>query len=577
MYFPSFRMINKLWFLGLFMVAVIAGCEGGQPSPAIPPFLISTNPANGATGVPFNQKITATFSEAMDPATISTATFTLMQGTTPVAGTVTYSGTTATFTPTSNLLPNTTYTASVTSGAKDLYGEALVNGVVPNPWSFTTGLTPNTTAPTIISTNPVNAATGVPINQAITATFSEAMDPATITTGTFTLMQGTTPVTGTVTLNNGTTATFTPTSNLLPNTTYTAAVSAGATDLAGNALISGPVPNPWTFTTGTAPNITAPTIILTNPINGATGVAINSTINATFSEAMDPATITIGTFTLTGPPGSTPVSGTVTYDAINHIATFTPAGNLALNATYTAKVSTGAKDLTGNALVSGPVPNPWSFTTALTAPATNQAGVDLEGAESFAVLAGTTVTNNGPTTINGNVGVSPGSTITGFPPGIVNGSTHLNDAAAQQAHSSLTSAFNNVAGRTGAVVVAGGELGGLTLAPGIYASDISSFAITTSDLILDAQGAPNAVFIFQMPSTLNVANNRKITLQGGASADNIFWQVGSTATLGTNSNFSGTILAGGTITIQSGATLHGRALTESGAVILNTNTITGVE
>jgi hypothetical protein len=570
-------MVNKLWFAGLLLGVFIAGCEGGQPSPANPPFLISTNPANGATGVPFNQKITATFSEAMDPTTISTATFTLMQGTTPVTGTVTYFGTTATFTPAVNLLPNTTYSAKVASGAKDLYGEALVTGVVPNSWSFTTGLTPNTTAPTVISTNPANAATGVPINQAITATFSEAMDPATITTVTFTLMQGTSPVTGTVALTGGTTATFTPTSNLLPNTTYTAAVSAVATDLAGNALISGPVPNPWSFTTGAAPNITAPTIILTNPINGAAGVAINSTINATFSEAMDPSTINIVTFTLTGPPGATPVSGSVTYDVINHIATFTPAVQLELNATYTARVSTGAKDLAENALASGSVPNPWSFTTALTAPATNQAQVNLEGAEGFAVLAGTTVTNSGLTTINGNVGVSPGSSITGFPPGIVNGSTHLNDAAAQQAHSSLTSAFNNVAGRTGAVVVAGGELGGLTLAPGIYASNISSFAITTSDLILDAQGAPNAVFIFQMPSTLNVANNRKVILQGGASAANIFWQVGSTATLGTSTQFAGSILAAGTITIQSGATLNGQALTESGAVILDTNTITASE
>jgi hypothetical protein len=373
---------------------------------------------------------------------------------------------------------------------------------------------------------------------------------------------------------SGTTATFTPASNLLPNTTYTATVSAGAKDLAGNVLTSGPVPNPWTFTTGAAPDTTPPTIILTNPANGATGVALDSTINATFSEAMDPATITIGTFTVTGPPGATPVAGSVTYDVINHIATFTPAVHLALNATYAARVSTGAKDLAGNALASGLVPNPWSFTTASTAPPTNQGVVDLESAESFAVLAGSTVTNNGSTTINGNVGVSPGSTITGFPPGTVNGSTHLNDAAAQQAHSSLIRAFIDVAGRTGAVIVASGELGGLTLAPGIYASNISSFAIMTSDLILDAQGAPNAVFIFQMPTTLNVANNRRVILQGGAAAENIFWQVGSTANLGTNSRFAGNILAAGTITIQSGATLHGRALTESGAVILDTNTIT---
>jgi Ice-binding-like/Bacterial Ig-like domain len=565
------RMIHKLWFAALLLVVFMAGCEGGQPSPADPPVLIATTPANAATGVPSNQVITATFNQAMDPATITTATFTLMHGATPVAGTVTYSGTTATFTPASGLLPNTTYTATVTAGAKNLYSEALVAGPVPNPWTFTTAMPPDTTAPMIILTNPADGATAVPVNQAITATFSEAMNPATITTATFTLMQGVTPVTGTVTYA-GTTATFTPTSALLPNTPYTAAVSAAATDLAGNALIAGPVPNPWSFTTGAAPDTTAPVIILTNPADGATGVAINSTINATFSEAMNPATINAATFTLM--LGASPVAGTVSYNAINQIATFTPAANLAINATYTALVTTGATDLAGNALAAGPVPNPWSFTTALTAPPTNQAAVALGDAGDLTVLAGTTVTNSGATTVNGDVGVSPGNTITGFPPGTVNGSQHLNDAVAVEAHNNLITAFNNAAGRTGAVIVANGELGGLTLAPGIYASGISSFAITSSDLILDAQGNPNAVFIFQMPSsTLTVANNRRVILTGGASAANIFWQVGSTATLGASSQFAGNILAAGTITLQSGAILQGRALTTGGAVILNASTV----
>jgi Ice-binding-like/Bacterial Ig-like domain len=566
------RTVHKIWFVAaLLLIIFMAGCEGGQPAPADPPVLIATTPANGTTGVPTNQVITATFNQAMDPATITTATFTLKQGATPVAGTVTYSGTTATFTPASDLLPNTTYTATVTAGAKNLYEEALVAGPVPNPWSFTTGLSPDTTAPRIIFTNPADGATAVPVNQAITASFSEAMDPATLTTATFTLMQGATPVAGAVTYA-GTTATFTPTSALLPNTVYTAAVSAVATDLAGNALIAGPVPNPWSFTTGAAPDTTPPTIILTNPASGATGVALNSTVNATFSEAMDPATINAVTFTLM--LGATPVAGTVTYNAVNQIATFTPTANLALNATYTALVTTGATDLAGNALVAGPVPNPWSFTTASTAPPTNQAVVALGDAGDLTILAGTTVTNSGATTVNGDVGVSPGNTVTGFPPGTVNGTTHLNDAVAQEAHNSLVTAFNDAAGRTGAVIVANGELGGLTLAPGIYTSGISSFAITSSDLILDAQGNPNAVFIFQMPSsTLTVANSRRVILTGGASAANIFWQVGSTATLGTNSQFAGNILAAGTITLQSGAILQGRALTTGGAVILNTNTV----
>ena len=136
-----------------------------------------TVPANAATGVPINQKIAATFSEAMDPLTISTATFTLKQGTTPVAGTVTYAavGTTATFTPASGLAPLTTYTATITTGARDLAGNPLLNNFA---WSFTTGAAPDTTAPTVISAFPTNASTGVPINQAINATFSEAMDPA---------------------------------------------------------------------------------------------------------------------------------------------------------------------------------------------------------------------------------------------------------------------------------------------------------------------------------------------------------------------------------------------------------------
>ena len=568
---PGSRMVNSMWFAMLLLVVFMAGCEGGQPAPADPPVLTSTTPANGATGVPANQAITATFNQTMDPATITTATFTLMHGATPVAGTVTYSGTTATFTPASGLLPNTTYTATVTAGAKNMYSEALIAGPVPNPWTFTTALPPDTTAPMIILTNPVDGAPTVPVNQAVTATFSEAMDPATITTSTFTLMQGATPVAGTVTYS-GTTATFTPTSALLFNTPYTAAVSTAAKDLAGNALIAGPVPNPWSFTTGAAPDITAPVIILTNPANGATGVALNSTINATFSEPMAPATINAVTFTLM--LGASPVAGTVTYNATNQIATFTPTANLALNATYTALVTTGATDLAGNALAAGPVPNPWSFTTALTAPPTNQAAVALGEAGDLTVLAGTTVTNSGATTVNGDVGVSPGTTITGFPPGTVNGSQHLNDAVAVEAHNNLITAFNNAAGRTGAVIVANGELGGLTLAPGIYASGISSFAITSSDLILDAQGNPNAVFIFQMPSsTLTVANNRRVILTGGASAANIFWQVGSTATLGTNSRFSGNILAAGTITLQSGAILQGRALTTGGAVILNASTV----
>src|SRR5439155_1020637 len=158
-----------------------------------------------------------TFSEAMDASTINTSTFTLKQGTTPVAGTVNYSGVTATFTPAGNLAPLTTYTATI-SGARDLPGTALAANYV---CSFTTDVAPDTTAPFLTVTRPANADTNVALTATIPSTFSEAMDASTINTSTFTMKQGTTPVAGTVSYVDGT-ATFTPAGNLAPLTTYTA-------------------------------------------------------------------------------------------------------------------------------------------------------------------------------------------------------------------------------------------------------------------------------------------------------------------------------------------------------------------
>src|ERR1043166_2074905 len=178
------------------------------PADVTAPTVSVTVPLNSATGVAISGKIAAAFSEAMDPSTISTATFTLKQGVTPVAGTVTYVGTTATFTPTANLSPLTAYTATITTGARDLAGNALAADFV---WTFTTGATPDTTRPIVSATVPANAATGVAISGKIAAAFSEAMDPLTVSTATFTLKQGTTAVAGTVSYA-GVTATFTPAS-----------------------------------------------------------------------------------------------------------------------------------------------------------------------------------------------------------------------------------------------------------------------------------------------------------------------------------------------------------------------------
>ncbi len=413
-------------FMCILSVFLITGCGGGDGGewiefvPISP--VSSTVPLNGAVGVQIGNKLSVTFSEAMDPATINTTTFTLKQGTTVIAGTVAYAGLTAVFTPASNLAPSTTYTARITAGAENLAGNALASDYV---WTFTTGAAPDTTAPTVTLTDPANGDTGVATNKKIAATFSEAVDPFTITGTTFILMQGATAVPGVVTYV-GLIATFTPTGGLAANTTYTATITTGAEDLAGNALASDYV---WTFTTGAAPDTTAPTVSLTAPADGETGVLTNKKITATFSEAMDPMTISTATFTLSG---ATAVSGTVTYSGVT--AVFTPATDLAFGTSYTATITTGAEDLAGNALASDYV---WTFTTGaapdttaptvtLTDPANGDTGVATnkkiaatfsESMDPLTITTTTfTVTGPGVTPVAGTV-VYAGATATFTPAG----------------------------------------------------------------------------------------------------------------------------------------------------------------
>jgi hypothetical protein len=201
-----------------------------------------------------------------------------------------------------------------------------------------------------------------------------------------------------------------------------------------------------------------------------------------------------------------------------------------------------------------------------------QGPVGLGTATPFAVLAGTTVTNTGPSIISGDLGVSPGSAVTGFPPGIVtNGTIHAADATALQAQTDLTTAYNDAAGRTPATVVSA-DLGGQTLVPGVYKA-ASSMSLTGT-VTLDAGGDPNAVFIFQAGSTLITASNSTVSLIGGGQACNVFWQVGSSATLGTTTTFVGSILALTSISVQTGTTVAGRVLARNGQVSLDTNRIT---
>ncbi|MHB8872906.1 MAG: Ig-like domain-containing protein [Myxococcaceae bacterium] len=521
---------------------------------AAPPTVTSTTPLDLAIDVSTAGKPTATFSKAMDPATITSATFTVTQGATPVPGAVTLNGATntATFTPAVALGTGLVYTATVTTGARDSGSVALAADYV---WSFTTGAA--AAPPAVIATTPLDLAINVPTAAMPTATFSRAMDPATINSTTFTLAQGVSPVSGAVALNGAAdTATFSPTAPLTAGLLYTATVTTGARDPAGLALAANHV---WSFTTASTP----PTVLSVTPLNNAIDVSIATRPTATFSKPMDPATITALTFTLK--QGLVAISGAVTFDALTNTGKFSPASPLGLSLVYTATITTGAKDAAGVALAADYV---WSFTTG----ACSQAPIDLLSAANFVVLAGSTVTNTGPTTVTGDVGVSPGTAVTGFPPGAIVGALHAGDPTSAQGIADLTTAYNEAAGRSLCPVTVAGNLGGQTLAPGLYKST-SSLAISSGDLTLDAQGDGNAVFIFQMASTFTTTAGRQVILAGGAKSANIFWQVGSSATLGTTTAFHGTIMADQAVTLNTGATLNGRALARIAAVSLDSNTI----
>ena len=201
-----------------------------------------------------------------------------------------------------------------------------------------------------------------------------------------------------------------------------------------------------------------------------------------------------------------------------------------------------------------------------------EAPVGLGTTDSFAVLAGSTVTNTGPSVITGNVGVDPGSAVVGFPPGLVIGGTiHAADGVTNQAKSDLVTAYNDAAGRSSTSTVSG-DLAGRTLTPGVYTA--SSTLGLSGALTLDAQGNPSAVFVFQAGSSLVVGSSSVVNLIGGAQACNVYWKVGSSATIGTAASFVGNIFALTSITMTTGATLDGRALARNGAVTLDTNTIT---
>jgi hypothetical protein len=201
---------------------------------------------------------------------------------------------------------------------------------------------------------------------------------------------------------------------------------------------------------------------------------------------------------------------------------------------------------------------------------TDRGSVFLHSVASFGVLAGSTVTNAGLTVVNGDLGVSPGTSITGFGPGIVNGNMYPGGPVAAQAQADLAKAYNDVVGRKGAKALPA-DIGGMTITPGLYKAPVTLGISGT--VTLDGKNRRNGLFIFQIPSTLTTAVNSAVTLTNKANACNVFWQVGSSATLNTASNFTGTMMAAASVSLGTGSSVTGRVLAESGAVTLLDNAI----
>jgi hypothetical protein len=315
--------------------------------------------------------------------------------------------------------------------------------------------------------------------------------------------------------------------------------------------------------------LTPPTVTAVTPPDTSIGNCLNNVlITATFSKPMNPATININTFTLTQAGASVP--GAVAYVASSQIATFTPSGNLAASLPFVATINTGVADTFGNHLAANFT---WTFTTSAAVCAPPGGAIALGASCSFGILGATpSVTSAGPTIVTGDVGIWPAASIVGFPPGTLTGTKHAADGVAQTAQGDLTIAYNNAAAAAGGIILPA-DAGGLTLAPGVYKTTSAQPTLgITGNLTLS--GPANGVWIFQVVSALTTAaGNSQVIMSGGATSHNVFWQIGSSATLGTNTTFAGTIMAHSSITVTTGATLNGRALASTGAVTLDSNPV----
>jgi hypothetical protein len=619
----------------------ILGANGRVATAPVAPVVTTVSPINNAISVSVGSSVAITFDHAM--AAGSTFAVTCAAPCVNPTGTVALSagGTIATYTltPSTSFAPLTLYTvtANATMSAE---GMPLVAPFVSQ--FITAGTAADTNRPRVSSTSPATTSPGptpaVPTNASVAAVFSKDMNQASVeAAGTFAVTCVTPCVspTGVVSYSAGSrTAVFVPSAPLVTAMTYTATISTAAMDLAGNALAGNQAALPaasayrWTFTTAAAATAGAITVQSTSPLAAATAVCPTATVNATFAVPsglrLNPLTVNAANFTVVGPaPGLVPVTAsTISVDsATGRIATFTPAAALAPNTSYSATLAGGAagiKDLAipANAMAAN---STWTFTTGASTCLT-PAAIPLGSVAPFGTFGGTAgMTNSGIlSVVNGDIGTTATATssITGFHDtagdvyteslganvGAVNGTIYtctnstmgptsaaanpVKCAVATQARLDAQTAYLQLAGMPPGANP-GANLGSLTLAPGVYTSPSGTFLLQGGDLTLDAQGDANAVFVFQMAQTLTVggpgvAAPQSIILAGGAQAKNVYWQVGSAATI--NAAGGGTMV--GTIISQAGAsfstvgnvnlvTLNGRAISLGASVTL-VNTVINV-
>ncbi|MDB4903275.1 MAG: cell wall/surface repeat protein [Mucilaginibacter sp.] len=582
------KKINSILFLVLLFTVFIAGCKKDNFKGAIQGVcpVVTTDPMDKAVDVVLNKVITATFNTAMKPATINNTTFTIMQGTTVVAGTVapTANGAVFTFTPTAALLPFTVYTGTITTGAKDTLGTALVSNYV---WTFTT--IPQLT----LSLNP--AAAGVTTGAGTFAQGSVVTAAATPNTG-FTFTNWT---------NNGVVASTSSSYQLTMAGNMTlianfAPVTPGkfAVNLSSIPVAGGTTSGSGSFNAGSSVIVTA------TPNNGYTFTnwtdnGVVASVSSSYQFTLMSNRTLVANFKLI--PSSQFGVTLSSNPALGGTTTGGGAFNAGSSVTVTASPNAGYTFTNWTkggviASTSSSYTFPLNANIALVAnfiitPALGPGVVNLGTAGNFTILTKSGISTTGITSIDGDIGVSPAAAtaITGFGlimntngqsshTPIVSGSVYASDYAAPTpanmttAVNDMQTAFTTANGLTTpapVVDLGAGNISGLTLPGGLYKWS-TGVLITNSGVTLS--GGPNDTWVFQISQNLTVNNSANITLLGGAQAKNIFWVVSGQATLGTNVNFNGNILSQTLISLNTGATVVGRLLAQT-AVTLNASTV----